>query len=55
MRRRVRFVADPTVAPNRLNLEVTDMTLDLALWWIAEMVKAKVVKSGNTVRLVPKG
>jgi len=46
--------ADPALNHVPINLRVTDMKLDHALEWIARLADAKVVKSGNTIKLVKK-
>jgi type II secretory pathway component GspD/PulD (secretin) len=51
---RAKFSVDPDLDGIQINLRVTDMKMDLALEWIARLAEAKVVKSGNTVKLVKK-
>jgi hypothetical protein len=45
---------DPALAQAPISLRVNDMSLDVALEWVAKLLDAKVVKSGNTVKLAPK-
>jgi len=51
----VHFVADPEIANASITLQVNNMELGLTVIWVARLADAKVIKSGNTVRLAPAG
>jgi hypothetical protein len=54
LKQRAQFIVDPALAQAPISLRVNDMSLDVALEWVAKLLDAKVVKSGNTVKLAPK-
>jgi hypothetical protein len=50
----VRFSVDQELAQMPVNLRVNDMPMKTAIEWIARLLNARVIKSGNTVRLAVK-
>lgn len=50
----VRFSVDDALAQMPVSLKVNDMALKTAIEWIARLLDARVIKSGNTLRLAVK-